>query len=369
MRPASCRSPETSSANALANATSRSNSRQQCITVAISSGRVCPASPGTSHRLVLATECGRFAAFIDHPLQFALFDHRARANLGSLQAALREPCVKGPFADSAQTPSGLRNRNQSIQSSLPCGIPHHYGALAYEAKPVYCNSQMDVTARELRDKFAATRRGRKDHAEVSDVRLLRHFNERPKDSRVQRVIQLIELLQEANRLEERLWEAYSSGKQHRDYDQKFASNWRFTAPEIQAINIRHSRTLHKVDSLLRHYWWQPVVRSNGAFEGLRAYTWPGESGKAVSWENLAVHFVLDLVSRRLLQLIRRCRQCKAWFCAVTNHQVSCGDNCRKKFSSTSAEFKEKRKLYMRYYRSQEEKLDQRAKRLARQKGR
>lgn len=227
---------------------------------------------------------------------------------------------------------------------------------------------MDDISRELLTKFVNTRKGRKAHAEAHNALLLRRLNEHPNETRVQRVGRLIELLQEADRLRAALRQACIDGKYPRDYsmDDKSASGWRFTATETQKINIRCNRTLNKAIRLLRRYWWQPMVFSGGKFEDLRADPWPGTSGKALSWENRAVFIVLELVSRRLLQRIRRCRQCKAWFCAVTEHQASCGDNCRKKFSSTSAEFKNKRRLYMRDYRRRVIELDQRAKQKAQQ---
>jgi hypothetical protein len=223
----------------------------------------------------------------------------------------------------------------------------------------------------LLDRFVGTRRGRKANAEVQNVRFLRRLNEHPNEARVQRVGKVIEFLQEADGLERALRPAYAEEKYPHDYslDDKAASGWRFTAAETQKINDRYTRTLNKANRLLERYWWQPMVRSGSTFTGLQADPWPGARGRALPWENRAVYFVLELVSLGLLQRIRRCRECKAWFCAVTNHQVSCGDNCRKRFSSTSPEFKEKRRLYMRKYRERGKELDKHAKQHARKKGR
>lgn len=231
---------------------------------------------------------------------------------------------------------------------------------------------MGASSRELLAKFAVTRVGRRANSEAQKARLLRRLNEHPKQARVQRIERLIELLQEADRLEEALRPAYTRGKYPSDYvlDDRSASGWRFTATDMQKINDRHSLTVRKINQLLRRYWWQPMVQSYGQLTGLQADPWPGTAGKALPWENRAVYFVLELISLKLLQRIRRCRECNDWFCAVTEHQVSCGDNCRKRFSSKSPEFKNKRKLYMRDYRKRDKERERREKEsLAAKRGR
>jgi hypothetical protein len=51
---------------------------------------------------------------------------------------------------------------------------------------------------------------------------------------------------------------------------------------------------------------------------------------------------------------------------VTEHQRYCEANCRKRDAETGEDFKEKRRLYMKKYRSGEVKLEARAKQLAEQ---
>src|SRR5262252_10765597 len=61
-------------------------------------------------------------------------------------------------------------------------------------------------------------------------------------------------------------------------------------------------------------------------------------------ERRAIQFLVENVE--LIGRIRRCRECKAWFFAVTDHQKFCGDKCRVHYASHSEDFKEKRALYM-----------------------
>jgi hypothetical protein len=71
------------------------------------------------------------------------------------------------------------------------------------------------------------------------------------------------------------------------------------------------------------------------------------------WENNAVLTTTLLVQQGLLVRVRRCSECARWFYAVVDHQKHCSDNCRKRNSSHSLVFKEKRRLYMAKRRREE----------------
>src|SRR5215813_1240294 len=77
-------------------------------------------------------------------------------------------------------------------------------------------------------------------------------------------------------------------------------------------------------------------------------------------ERRAVQFLVEHVE--LIGRIRRCRECKAWFFAVTDHQKFCGDKCRVRCASHSEDFKADRARYMREtYRPQEKERELKAK--------
>jgi hypothetical protein len=58
-----------------------------------------------------------------------------------------------------------------------------------------------------------------------------------------------------------------------------------------------------------------------------------------------------------ISMIRSCRNCQRWFYAITNHQAYCIDSCRQQFHSRDLGFKEKRRLYMRWYRNDKKKRE------------
>jgi hypothetical protein len=64
---------------------------------------------------------------------------------------------------------------------------------------------------------------------------------------------------------------------------------------------------------------------------------------------------------------RKCRECVAWFYAVTDPQIYCSESCRKRNASHSPEFKKKRAEYMKQYRIDQAKLDAQAMRLVKEK--
>jgi len=209
---------------------------------------------------------------------------------------------------------------------------------------------------------------------VVDTRLLRRLTQFPNDSHVRRVEQLLTLLREVTSLESQLRVACSCGKKGRDFwlskrPGSFGNGWTFADPSTKRISVEYEHKLRKANELLRRYRWHPIVHSNEELTGLRVDVWDSGRGKQDRWENVAVAFTFDLLRLHVFPRIRRCRQCQSWFYAITDHQLSCGANCRKKFSSTSPKFKEKRRVYMALYRQREKERDNTAKRIARPGGR
>src|SRR5487761_1048717 len=130
---------------------------------------------------------------------------------------------------------------------------------------------------------------------------------------------------------------------------------------------RHVQANDAIASLNAHlgrYKWHPSVLGwMGVESHFRVlYLIVGKSNDAaLALEHYAIDWIVnhvDVVSR-----IRRChlQQCRKWFFAKTDHQKYCGDNCRQRDASQGESFKEKRRLYMKKYRSEEAERDARAK--------
>jgi hypothetical protein len=92
------------------------------------------------------------------------------------------------------------------------------------------------------------------------------------------------------------------------------------------------------------------------------------TNESAASESQATAWLMDHIDA--VPRIRRCRrlQCRNWFFAVTDHQKYCGDTCRKRDASRGESFKKKRREYMKKYRRDEAERDQKAKRLAKGKG-
>jgi len=146
----------------------------------------------------------------------------------------------------------------------------------------------------------------------------------------------------------------------------------FTSPslrDLQARNLEYQESLHTIEKLGKRYHWSPTVRG-GDFLGLvRMFTW-NKRTQDEAWENWAIFWLLSHVESsglspsRILRF-RECRQCSAWFYALTDHQLHCSGTCRQKFHANSPEFRAKRARYMRErYRPQLKQLEKKAKELA-----
>lgn len=133
---------------------------------------------------------------------------------------------------------------------------------------------------------------------------------------------------------------------------------RFSDKKVEELNRKFTNALRELQALLICYQWRPTVEDRYYHSLGQRLLWD----QTKAWdteENRAVQFLLMMEiggtpgllmeiggSQRILRY-RRCRECKAWFYAMTDHQKFCSEACRKRYTSHSAEFKEKRAEYMR----------------------
>lgn len=145
-----------------------------------------------------------------------------------------------------------------------------------------------------------------------------------------------------------------------------ASNW--VAPDPEALLAETNRILTELNARLSKYKCLPVVRYDAAPDGCFdiQYLFFSPNNDAAP-ECIAVSFVMDYI--HAVHRIRRCHrlECRKWFFAVTDHQKYCGDTCRKRDAAHSESFKEKRRIYMMKYRSEEADRNEKAKRMAKGK--
>jgi hypothetical protein len=144
----------------------------------------------------------------------------------------------------------------------------------------------------------------------------------------------------------------------------------FTDPAIEEINLQLRDVLRELQSLLIRYQWRPTVedRLYGALD--ERLLWD-KTKSANSEENRAVQFVLQQIDHRWgppkIRRFRKCLECSAWFYAITDRRMYCGESCRKRNASHNPEFKKKRAEYMRTkYRPEVREQNRRALELARE---
>ncbi len=134
----------------------------------------------------------------------------------------------------------------------------------------------------------------------------------------------------------------------------------FSKSDLEALNIRGEKLLANVNRQLARYRWSPGIFTP-RFEAFRQHPQWNARSEAEYQEEVAIQSLLDELCEGRINRFRVCRQCERWFYAVTAHQISCSEACRKKHASTSGEFKAKRREYMKKYRKQEQAKNKRAK--------
>jgi hypothetical protein len=169
----------------------------------------------------------------------------------------------------------------------------------------------------------------------------------------QRIADLLDRLKQLDRAEKLLWEDLSSRMQTEGWHQathQFQELWK------SPTERRYDALLNRTNCLLQRYRSVPVLQPPffdiDEFTGLRLNWELDRGGKWKTWENQAVQLISDVIARKEFHRIRKCRNCSNWFYGQTDHQVHCGDKCRKEFATRNPAFKEKRRLYMRKHRQE-----------------
>jgi hypothetical protein len=125
----------------------------------------------------------------------------------------------------------------------------------------------------------------------------------------------------------------------------------FLANEKKSLTI-----LQRVNFQLRKSRWSLLLQIFNGPELNRIW----EFHEDPNLQNLeySIYFLLDYyLPAEELDRFRRCDECGRWFFAVTAHQRYCSEKCRSRHISHSAEFKEKRRRYMKRYRRDEKQRD------------
>ena len=131
-----------------------------------------------------------------------------------------------------------------------------------------------------------------------------------------------------------------------------------------------ARLVANINGRLFKYEWHPAVFGfMGAGSHFRVHyaILAKSNDPASAIEQYAIQWIVDHIDA--VHRIRRCHfpKCRKWFFAKTDHQKYCGDNCRQRDAAQGESFKEKRRIYMKKYRSEEAATDKRLKQFVRGK--
>ena len=127
------------------------------------------------------------------------------------------------------------------------------------------------------------------------------------------------------------------------------------------------KCLEQLTDALKRYQWRSSVEGDITgfaeklvWEGVLERTKPNSD--YFHWEYATVRRLLDDTrTPGEISRFRRCSDCRNWFYAATSHQRFCGDACRRHFTASSPEFKQKRRDYMKkVYRPQQKQRDERS---------
>lgn len=168
--------------------------------------------------------------------------------------------------------------------------------------------------------------------------LLSPLNRVPRSKRADELLELVHALQDIEHEEAVLDEVERQLSEEPNYE---------TAGPVRAPSHMYARA----NAVLSAFHWSPHVAPPP--DESHSFTWNARTAES-DWENRFVFWVLNQHAKRDTSLIRSCRNCQQWFYAVKSHQAHCSDRCRQHFHSTDKNFKEKRRLYMRRYRKEEQ---------------
>jgi hypothetical protein len=237
---------------------------------------------------------------------------------------------------------------------------------------------MATQSRPLRDKwlvFPTKRQMQREHSAPQAREMILDLIERvPRTTAAKRVERILELLITAEQCRAEIFRnGFAVGLRAVRKETLDASNrlhipqkgfecslplCRFANPKVEELNRKFTNALRELQALLIRYQWRPTVEDRYYHSLGQRLLWDQTRARDTE-ENRAVQFLLMMEiggtpgllmeigsSARILRY-RRCRECKAWFYAITGHQRSCSEACRKRYISHSTEFKKKRADYMR----------------------
>jgi hypothetical protein len=117
----------------------------------------------------------------------------------------------------------------------------------------------------------------------------------------------------------------------------------------------HTRSLERLQKLLREYKYYPMFFPLGSITGSHWYPVPQVKKYSHGWgvnydDSNAIFDLADLADTELLNRLKECR-CGRWIFAKFSHQRFCSVQCREKEFRSSPEWKEYRRKKARgYYR-------------------
>ena len=190
-----------------------------------------------------------------------------------------------------------------------------------------------------------------------DDALFSRFRLVPPTPEAQRVESILELLVAANTFLSEWQNATSS-----EAGPGFLGAYCRKANAEQAYH----ETLARLEEALKPYQWRSAI--SGDIDGFHEKLEWSENiphGPA-HWEHAILRVLLDRINYPgELSRIRRCSDCQNWFYAATSHQRFCGEACRRRYTASCPEFKEKRRNYMKQvYRPQQKQRESRSLALA-----
>ena len=145
-------------------------------------------------------------------------------------------------------------------------------------------------------------------------------------------------------------------------------NLQFKHLASQELSASGEHILKLVNEQLKQLRTREGIMLAADARGLQLRRWQPIDSKRLfttGW----MYIVLELLESGNLYRLRRCQrtECRRWFFAQTDWQKYCSRNCRQLEAAQGRTFKERRRAYMRVYRSKEKARDLTAKKLARGK--
>ena len=221
---------------------------------------------------------------------------------------------------------------------------------------MYCNVCMNVTSRQLRKSKTLSVAEAAKHTIVqsglspsamsrwAELNVIRLLNGKPSPA-TERVAWVVEACQRVIQLDQSMKLPPGLG------------------PDKQVLYAEIDKIMQEIYKRVSKFRCVPHVMYCAAPDQCFEVQYHFVVAKETASEGTAMAWLMDHI--HAVHRIRRCRlaECRKWFFAVTDHQKYCGDKCRKRDAAHGETFKEKRRIYMRTYRSEEAERENRAKQL------